>query len=79
MKSFEESFARLEAILQQMNEPTTSLENSLQLFVEADTLIKSCSKELKQAEEKVRILMKNRDGSIQVDEALTPKTEECNY
>ncbi|MEL7431174.1 MAG: exodeoxyribonuclease VII small subunit [Chlamydiota bacterium] len=76
MKSFEELFARLETILQKMNEPGTSLENSLTLFTEADLLIKQCEKKLGEAEEKVQILLKNRDGSLKTDEEGQPEIVE---
>ncbi|MEM8629362.1 MAG: exodeoxyribonuclease VII small subunit [Chlamydiota bacterium] len=74
MKSFEELFTRLEKILQTMNETTTSLEDSLALFSEADRLIQGCEKKLQEAEQKVEILLKNRDGSLQTDEHGAPVT-----
>lgn len=79
MKPFEESFQRLEDILQIMNEPKTTLDESLKLFAEADTLIKNCSEQLKNAEEKVQILLKNRDGSVQTNESNEPELVEFNH
>lgn len=79
MKPFEESFQRLEDILQIMNEPKTTLDGSLKLFAEADTLIKNCSEQLKNAEEKVQILLKNRDGSVQTNESNEPELVEFNH
>ena len=60
---FEKAYMRLEEILKAMNEPQTTLEDSLKLFEEADTLIQSCNYKLKAAEQKIETLIKNRDGS----------------
>ena len=44
ISSFENSFARLETLLELMNTGTVSLDDSLKLYEEADTLINSCNK-----------------------------------
>lgn len=58
--SFEKAFERLEEILQKMNEGKVSLDNSLKLFEEADSLISKCSEKLAIAEQKIQTLVKNR-------------------
>lgn len=60
--SFEAAFARLESILEQMNTGSVSLDDSLKLYEEADKLISTCSKRLNDAERKIEILIKNRNG-----------------
>lgn len=62
--SFEKAFTRLEQILEKMNSNTISLDESLKLYEEADSLIKICGKKLNDAEKKVEILIKNRNGDL---------------
>ena len=61
---FEKAFTRLEEILERMNSGTISLDESLKLYEEADTLIATCSKRLTDAERKIEILIKNRNGDL---------------
>ena len=69
--SFESAYARLEEILEKMNSGKASLEDSLKLYEEADRLISWCSQTLTNAEKKIEILMKNREG-LQLDEQGRP-------
>lgn len=62
---FEEAFSRLEAILEEMNSSSVELENALKLYEEADKLIEICQKKLKDAEQKVEILINKRAGVIE--------------
>jgi exodeoxyribonuclease VII small subunit len=64
--SFEDSFNRLEAILEKINSGATTLEESLTLYEEADALMISCNKKLLEAEAKVEMLIKNRAGELQL-------------
>jgi exodeoxyribonuclease VII small subunit len=64
--SFEDSFNRLEAILEKINSGATTLEESLTLYEEADALMISCNKKLSEAEAKVEMLIKNRTGELQL-------------
>lgn len=73
---FEKAFARLEEILERMNSGDTSLDDSLQLFEEADQLIHTCSKRLNDAERRVEVLIKNRSGELVVDADSKPTTSE---
>lgn len=66
--TFEQAFEKLEAILQKMNEGKVSLEESLQLFEEGNSLLEHCQGKLNQAEQKIELLLKNREGKLQVDE-----------
>lgn len=74
--SFEESFARLEEILEKMNSGTISLDESLKLFEEADKLIIFCTKRLNEAERRIEILVKNRNGELALNADQRPATQE---
>lgn len=74
--TFEEAFARLEIILEKMNSNTVSLDESLALYEEADKLIVFCGKKLNDAERKVEILIKNRNGEVQMGPDQKPQTQD---
>ena len=61
-KTFEEQIARLEEIVSLLEAGDAQLADSLTLFEEGTKLIASCSKELDQAEQVVK-LMKGPDGA----------------
>ncbi len=71
-QTFEQSYARLEEILEKINQAEVSLENSLSLYEEADTLIQSCNKKIDSAEKKITMLMKNREKELITDEDGNP-------
>lgn len=71
---FEQSFTRLEQILEKMNSGATTLDESLKLFEEADQLIVGCSKRLNDAERRVETLIKNRSGELVIDAEGQPTT-----
>lgn len=74
--SFEEAFARLEEIVEKMNAGTVSLDDSLKLFEEADRLILSCNKRLNDAERRIEMLIKNRNGELTPGSDQKPLTQE---
>ncbi len=71
MSTFEEAYTRLEQILEKMNSGAISLDESIKLYEEADALIQLCQKKLVDAEQKIEVLMKNRDGTP----AVSPQGE----
>jgi len=73
--SFEKSFERLEQIVNKINQGSVPLDETLTLYEEADTLIKSCQGKLSQAEEKIETLVKNRENKLLLDEDNQPITE----
>ena len=75
-KTFEAAYERLEEILEKMNTEQVSLDSALSLYEEADGLIGDCQKRLLEAEQKIELLMKNRDGSLKVDEKGALETED---
>ncbi|MGC2298727.1 MAG: exodeoxyribonuclease VII small subunit [Acidobacteriaceae bacterium] len=64
MASFEESLAKLEEIVAQLERGDLSLEDSVRLFEEGTRLSADCRKHLEEAEGKVELLVKQRDGSM---------------
>ncbi|MCD7753528.1 MAG: exodeoxyribonuclease VII small subunit [Clostridiales bacterium] len=60
--NFEESMARLETIVSQLERGEVPLEQSIALFEEGTKLIAGCSKLLDSAEQKVQKLSKGPDG-----------------
>jgi len=75
-KTFEVAYERLEEILEKMNSEQVSLDVSLALYEEADKLIGTCQKKLQDAEQKIEILLKDREGSIKLSESNQPETED---
>ncbi|NGX62230.1 MAG: Exodeoxyribonuclease 7 small subunit [Chlamydiae bacterium] len=62
--NFEQSFARLEEILDKMNSGNVSLDESLTLYEEADRLMIKCHEKLSNAQTKIETLIKNRSGEL---------------
>ncbi|MFM2005379.1 MAG: hypothetical protein RLZZ09_1034 [Pseudomonadota bacterium] len=54
---FEESLSELEQLIERMEQGNLPLEESLQLFERGVQLTRSCQKSLKEAEQKVSILL----------------------
>jgi exodeoxyribonuclease VII small subunit len=71
-KTFEESYARLEEILEKINLGEVSLESSIALYEEADGLIGKCSKKIDAAEKKITTLMKGREKELVTNENGQP-------
>lgn len=61
--NFEESVERLDEIVRHLERGDLPLNDSLALFEEGTALVKSCTKLLDQAEQKVVKLRKGADGS----------------
>ncbi|MCX6991050.1 MAG: exodeoxyribonuclease VII small subunit [Chlamydiae bacterium] len=74
--TFEEAYSRLEEILEKMNSGKQSLEDSLSLYEEADSLISFCNKRLFQAEQKIETLIKNREGDLALSTSGSAQTED---
>jgi len=72
---FEKAFSRLEEILEKMNSGALALDESIRLYEEADQLIRLCNKLLSQAEAKIEMLVKNREGNLELSSTGAPLTE----
>lgn len=64
MQSFEESLKKLETIVAQMERGDISLEDSVKLFEEGSKLADQCKQQLAEAEGKVEVLIKQRNGAM---------------
>ncbi len=64
MASFEESLTKLEEIVASLERGDLSLEDSVRLFEEGTRLSAECRKQLEEAEGRVELLVKQRDGSM---------------
>ncbi len=73
--SFEAAFSRLEEILEKMHSGALSLDESIQLYEEADKLIVQCNQRLSDAERKIEILIKNRNGELALGADQKPSTQ----
>ena len=64
--SFEENLARLEDIVQSLENDSLPLEESIKLFEEGMRLSKLCGERLAAAENKITLLLKERDAFTEV-------------
>lgn len=72
--SFESSMERLEEILHTLEGGGEDLDTSLKLYEEGISLVRACSDQLEKAEQRVKILQMQSDGSVAL--ADFGKTEE---
>lgn len=63
-EKYEDALNKLEKIVSKMEEGNISLEESLKLFEEGIRLSRFCNQKLDEAEKRVEILMKGKDGSL---------------
>jgi len=63
-KKFEAALTRLEEIVQELEKGDILLDQSLKLFEEGIKLSRICNKRLEEAERKVEILIKDKDGTV---------------
>ena len=61
-ENFEISLKKVEKIVEKLEEGDLSLEDSLQAFEEGMKLVKTCEVSLLEAQTKIEILIKDRDG-----------------
>ncbi len=61
---FEDAMNKLEKIVSKLEEGDIPLEESLKLFEEGIRLSRFCNQKLDEAEKRVEILMKGKDGTL---------------
>lgn len=61
---FEENMERLEEILRTLESGEADLDTLLKLYEEGVSLIRSCNAQLQSAEQKVKMLQMQPDGSV---------------
>lgn len=64
-EKFEDALEKLEKIVSQLEEGEISLEESLKLFEEGIRLSRFCNQKLDEAEKRVEILIKGKDGTLE--------------
>jgi exodeoxyribonuclease VII small subunit len=72
---FEESIAKLEALVGRMEDGNLSLEDSLKTFEEGIKLTRECQQALKTAEQKVKLLIEKGSGVEEEDFAPEPEDD----
>jgi exodeoxyribonuclease VII small subunit len=63
-KKYEDALKELESIVQRLEHGDIPLEESLKLFEKGVKLSRFCAKKLDEAEKKVEILMKDKEGIL---------------
>jgi exodeoxyribonuclease VII small subunit len=63
-KKFEAAVARLEEIVQELEKADVPLDQSLKLFEEGIKLSRLCNKRLDEAERRVEILLRDKEGNV---------------
>jgi exodeoxyribonuclease VII small subunit len=63
-KKFEAALARLEEIVAELESGELGLEQSLKLFEEGVKLARVCNARLEEAERKVEVLLKDKNGKV---------------
>jgi exodeoxyribonuclease VII small subunit len=71
MAKFEDSLKELENIVTQLEQGDLALEDSIKLFEKGVGLSAACKQELDDAEGKVQMLVKQRDGTHKLEPFLT--------
>lgn len=66
-KTFEASLKELETIVKQLEEGDMPLEDSLKLFEAGVRLSRECRERLSNAERRIEVLMKEADGSMNLE------------
>lgn len=70
--SFEDSMARLEEIVSLLEKGEAPLEQAMTFFEEGAKLLRECTRQLDEAEQKVSMLIAGKDGEV-VEEAFGGK------
>lgn len=63
-QGFEKSLARLEAIVEEMEDRKLSLEDMIARFEEGQKLLKFCAQKLNEVEKKIEVLVKKGDQVV---------------
>jgi exodeoxyribonuclease VII small subunit len=62
---FESALEKLEKIVAEMESGDLSLDDILKKYEEGSGLVRYCSKKLTEAEKRIEILMKNKEGELE--------------
>ena len=65
-QNFEQALAELEEVVEQLESGARPLDNSLAAFEKGVGLVKFCNQKLNEVEKKVELLLKDKDGRLQL-------------
>mgnify|MGYP003575919532 CR=1 FL=1 len=65
-KKFESALEELESVVEQLESGDLSLEDSLAVFEKGVGLVKYCNQKLSEVEKKVEVLIKDKEGRLQL-------------
>lgn len=65
-KKFESALEELESVVEQLESGDLSLEDSLAAFEKGVGLVKYCNQKLSEVEQKVELLIKDKEGRLQL-------------
>ena len=76
-KKFESALEELEQVVEQLESGALSLEDSLAAFEKGIGLVRFCNQKLNEVEKKIEILVKDKEGRLQLKAlAGLPDTED---
>ena len=75
-KKFEEALKELEKVVEGLESGKLSLEESLAAFESGVSLVKYCSQKLTDVEKKIEVLVKDKEGKLQLKPFADPTDEE---
>ncbi|MCD6385691.1 exodeoxyribonuclease VII small subunit, partial [Candidatus Sumerlaeota bacterium] len=73
--NYEKAFKQLEEIVEQLEDENTPLEKAIELFTEGKRLADLCLKKLTELEQRVQLLLEDKEGKIKVEE-FSPEKED---
>jgi len=65
-KKFEQALEELEKVVERLESGDLSLEDSLASFEEGVRLVKYCNQKLNEVERKIELLVKDKEGKLQL-------------
>ena len=75
-KKFAEALEELEKVVEQLESGELSLEDSLAAFEEGVRLVKYCNQKLTEVERKIELLVKDKEGKLQLKSLADADDEE---
>ena len=75
-KKFESALEELEEVVEQLESGELSLEDSLTAFEKGVGLVRFCNQKLNEVEKKIEMLVKDKEGKLQLKELTELPKEE---
>lgn len=75
-KKFEEALEDLERVVERLESGELSLDDSLAAFEEGVRLVKYCNQKLTEVERKIELLVKDKEGKLQLKPLADVEDEE---